>query len=123
MIPVHTKEGDDIPIHTLRDLANPNYHSCCACLTRFQRLLCAFNLSVCYFIGIGHFTILDSQNVSPEDAGNNFFLHQSSIGKSRAKESVQHLSELNDAVEAVADTSVRNIIFLSLSTQVSMCFG
>jgi amyloid beta precursor protein binding protein 1 len=56
--------------------------------------------------GIGHFTILDNAKVSPEDAGNNFFLEgQSSIGKSRAEESVRLLAELNDSVESKADTS------------------
>ncbi|KZV83526.1 hypothetical protein EXIGLDRAFT_842890 [Exidia glandulosa HHB12029] len=56
--------------------------------------------------GIGHFTILDSAKVTPEDAGNNFFLEgQSSIGKSRAKEAVRLLLELNDSVEGVADES------------------
>ncbi|KDQ10726.1 hypothetical protein BOTBODRAFT_488758 [Botryobasidium botryosum FD-172 SS1] len=61
--------------------------------------------------GIGHFTILDAEKVTPEDAGNNFFLHQSSIGKSRAEEAVKYLAELNDSVESVADTStLANII-------------
>jgi amyloid beta precursor protein binding protein 1 len=56
--------------------------------------------------GIGHFTILDHTDVTPEDAGNNFFLEgQSSIGKSRAQEAVRLLTELNDSVEGRADTS------------------
>lgn len=56
--------------------------------------------------GIGHFTILDHTNVTPEDAGNNFFLEgHSSIGKSRAEEAVRLLAELNDGVESRADTS------------------
>lgn len=56
--------------------------------------------------GIGHFTILDHLNVTPEDAGNNFFLEgQSSIGKSRAEEAVRLLAELNDSVEGKAETS------------------
>ncbi|KAF7360342.1 NEDD8-activating enzyme E1 regulatory subunit [Mycena venus] len=56
--------------------------------------------------GIGHFTILDSATVTPRDAGNNFFLEgESSIGKSRAKEAVRLLAELNDGVEGKADTS------------------
>ena len=54
--------------------------------------------------GIGHFTILDSLNATPEDAGNNFFLEgPSSIGKSRAEEAVRLLGELNDGVEGKAD--------------------
>ena len=55
--------------------------------------------------GIGKFTILDSSNVTPEDAGNNFFLEgPSSIGKSRAEEAVRLLGELNEGVEGKADT-------------------
>jgi NEDD8-activating enzyme E1 regulatory subunit len=56
--------------------------------------------------GIGHFTILDHRNVTPEDAGNNFFLEgYSSVGKSRAEEAVRLLAELNDGVNSEADTS------------------
>lgn len=56
--------------------------------------------------GVGHFTILDHEKVTPEDAGNNFFLEgPSSIGKSRAEEAVRLLAELNDGVEGKADTS------------------
>ncbi|KAF8154800.1 hypothetical protein B0H34DRAFT_538059 [Crassisporium funariophilum] len=55
--------------------------------------------------GIGHFTILDPAKVTPEDAGNNFFLEgPSSIGKSRAAEAVRLLGELNEGVEGKADT-------------------
>lgn len=55
--------------------------------------------------GIGHFTIIDHAKVSHSDAGNNFFLEgYNSIGKSRAEEAVQLLSELNDGVEGRADT-------------------
>ncbi|KAK7472477.1 hypothetical protein VKT23_000592 [Stygiomarasmius scandens] len=55
--------------------------------------------------GIGHFTILDHTSVTPEDAGNNFFLEgPSSIGKSRAEEAVRLLCELNEGVEGKADT-------------------
>ncbi|KIM43435.1 hypothetical protein M413DRAFT_18011 [Hebeloma cylindrosporum] len=54
--------------------------------------------------GIGHFTILDPEKVTPEDAGNNFFLEgPSSIGKSRAEETVRLLVELNDGVEGKAE--------------------
>ena len=56
--------------------------------------------------GIGHFTILDPSTVTPEDAGNNFFLEGSdSIGKSRADETVRLLGELNDSVEGKAEKS------------------
>jgi amyloid beta precursor protein binding protein 1 len=54
--------------------------------------------------GIGHFTILDPNKVTAEDAGNNFFLEgPSSIGKSRAEEAVKLLGELNESVEGKAD--------------------
>jgi amyloid beta precursor protein binding protein 1 len=47
---------------------------------------------------------LDPEKVTPEDAGNNFFLEgPSSIGKSRAEEAVRLLGELNDGVEGKAD--------------------
>lgn len=42
--------------------------------------------------------------MTPEDAGNNFFLEgPSSIGKFRAEEAVRLLGELNDGVEGKAD--------------------
>ncbi|KAF8326828.1 uncharacterized protein EI90DRAFT_2929486, partial [Cantharellus anzutake] len=55
--------------------------------------------------GIGYFTILDAGDVTPEDAGNNFFLHYNSIGKPRAEEAVRFLNEMNDSVQGEADTS------------------
>ncbi|KAG6887884.1 hypothetical protein C0995_011964 [Termitomyces sp. Mi166 len=56
--------------------------------------------------GIGKFTIMDHAQVTPEDAGNNFFLEgPSSIGKSRAEEAVRLLGELNEGVVGIADTS------------------
>jgi amyloid beta precursor protein binding protein 1 len=49
---------------------------------------------------------MDDQLVSEQDAGNNFFFNgYQSIGKNRAQEAVKYLSELNDSVEGVADTS------------------
>lgn len=57
--------------------------------------------------GIGTFTVLDAGNVSPEDAGNNFFLTQKSIGTSRAEEVTKLLGELNENVKGIADTRVR----------------
>jgi NEDD8-activating enzyme E1 regulatory subunit len=55
--------------------------------------------------GIGHFTLLDHAVVSPADAGNNFFLEgPTSIGRNRAEEAVRLLAELNDSVDARADT-------------------
>lgn len=61
--------------------------------------------------GVGHFTILDSETVTPEDAGNNFFLEGlKSVGKSRAEEAVRLLGELNDDVEGKANTAVRLVL-------------
>jgi amyloid beta precursor protein binding protein 1 len=62
--------------------------------------------------GIGHFTILDASAVTPQDAGNNFFLEgPDSIGKNRAEEAVRLLGELNDGVggEAVKE-SVEDVL-------------
>lgn len=54
--------------------------------------------------GIGHFTILDNQLVTPQDAGINFFLNGlNSVGKSRAKEATRLLGELNEDVQVEAD--------------------
>jgi amyloid beta precursor protein binding protein 1 len=55
--------------------------------------------------GIGHFTLLDHTDVSPADAGNNFFFEgPASIGRNRSEEAVRLLAELNDSVDARADT-------------------
>jgi amyloid beta precursor protein binding protein 1 len=55
--------------------------------------------------GIGHFTLLDHTAVSPADAGNNFFFEgPASIGRNRSEEAVRLLAELNDSVDARADT-------------------
>ncbi|KAK4618616.1 NEDD8-activating enzyme E1 regulatory subunit [Fulvia fulva] len=54
--------------------------------------------------GIGHFTILDSGIVSEADLGVNFFLHDASLGKYRAEETVKLLQELNPDVKGHAIT-------------------
>lgn len=48
--------------------------------------------------GIGSFTVVDGHKVQGEDVGNNFFLTKDSIGQSRAKFTLEYLSELNDDV-------------------------
>ncbi|XP_071957729.1 NEDD8-activating enzyme E1 regulatory subunit-like [Antedon mediterranea] len=48
--------------------------------------------------GIGSFTIIDGNKVKGEDVGNNFFLSQDSIGKSRAQVATELLLELNNDV-------------------------
>ncbi|KAI0794835.1 hypothetical protein C8Q75DRAFT_747634 [Abortiporus biennis] len=62
--------------------------------------------------GIGHFTLLDDEQVKPSDAGNNFFLDGfSSIGKNRAQEALPLLKELNDSVDGEAVTkSVKELL-------------
>ncbi|KAF8302572.1 hypothetical protein DL93DRAFT_2090588 [Clavulina sp. PMI_390] len=54
--------------------------------------------------GIGTYTVLDAESVSPEDAGNNFFVTHKSIGTSRAEEVAKLLGELNENVIGKADT-------------------
>jgi len=49
--------------------------------------------------GIGHFTILDPATVQEEDLGVNFFLDNTSLGKSRAEQTCYFLKELNPDVE------------------------
>ena len=56
--------------------------------------------------GVGSFTIADEATVSELDLGVNFFLEESSLGRSRAEETRKFLQELNpevhiDAVERV----------------------
>ena len=57
--------------------------------------------------GIGHFTVLDPNDVAVEDVGNNFFLEVESIGRSKAVETSRWLSELNDGVDSAAEVNVR----------------
>lgn len=56
--------------------------------------------------GIGQFTILDDAVVEEADLGVNFFLEESSLGKSRAEETVRLLGELNPDVRGTAVTEV-----------------
>lgn len=48
--------------------------------------------------GIGSFTIVDGNQVSGEDVGNNFFLQRTNIGKNRAQNVMELLQELNHDV-------------------------
>ena len=53
--------------------------------------------------GIGQTTKGDEDEVTSEDAGNNFFIEgPSSIGKSRTEEAIRLLGELNERVEGKA---------------------
>ncbi|EDL11219.1 amyloid beta precursor protein binding protein 1, partial [Mus musculus] len=61
--------------------------------------------------GIGSFTIIDGNLVSGEDAGNNFFLQKSSIGKNRAQAAMEFLQELNSDVSgSFVEESPENLL-------------
>ncbi|XP_047385790.1 NEDD8-activating enzyme E1 regulatory subunit isoform X2 [Sciurus carolinensis] len=61
--------------------------------------------------GIGSFTIVDGNQVSGEDAGNNFFLQRSSIGKNRAEAAMEFLQELNNDVSgSFVEESPENLL-------------
>jgi len=49
--------------------------------------------------GIGRFTIYDDATVNEADLGVNFFLDESTVGKSRAQSCTELLVELNPEVE------------------------
>jgi NEDD8-activating enzyme E1 regulatory subunit len=49
--------------------------------------------------GVGGFTIVDPAVVTEADLGVNFFLEESSLGKSRAQETCTFLTELNPDVD------------------------
>lgn len=57
--------------------------------------------------GVGNFTIVDEAEVSERDLGVNFFLHEDSLGKSRAQETCRFLQELNPEVHGDAVQEVR----------------
>lgn len=52
--------------------------------------------------GVGNYTIVDDAEVSEKDLGVNFFLEESSLGKSRAEETCRFLQELNPEVHGDA---------------------
>ncbi|XP_064130011.1 NEDD8-activating enzyme E1 regulatory subunit isoform X1 [Loxodonta africana] len=61
--------------------------------------------------GVGSFTIIDGNQVSGEDAGNNFFLQRSSIGKNRAQAAMEFLQELNtDVSGGFVEESPENLL-------------
>lgn len=49
--------------------------------------------------GIGSYRIVDDTEVTERDLGVNFFLEESSLGKSRAEETSKYLQELNPDVK------------------------
>jgi amyloid beta precursor protein binding protein 1 len=56
--------------------------------------------------GIGRFTIADNAVVQDVDLGVNFFLDESSLGKSRAQCCTELLLELNPEVDGVWNSTV-----------------
>lgn len=56
--------------------------------------------------GIGGFTIVDPARVTESDLGVNFFLEESSLGKSRAEETCRLLRELNSEVDGSFEQEV-----------------
>ncbi len=48
--------------------------------------------------GVGNFTIVDENTVTEVDLGVNFFLAETSLGRSRAEEGAKFLQELNPDV-------------------------
>lgn len=65
--------------------------------------------------GIGAFSILDAKIVDATDLGNNFFLEEASLGKSRAQETVRLLAELNPSVKGHAVVQVGPAVAASSS--------
>ncbi|CAN7989608.1 unnamed protein product [Ixodes pacificus] len=68
----------------------------CFAAARPHTRSCSFLLS---HSGIGAFTIVDGNQVTAEDVGNNFFLDKDSIGKPRAQTATKLLLELNPDVQ------------------------
>ena len=61
--------------------------------------------------GIHSFTLVDDALVTPRDLGNNFFVHESDLGKGRAAAVAAHLHELNTSVSgAFVDESVDVVV-------------
>lgn len=61
--------------------------------------------------GVGGFTIVDPATVTEADMGTNFFLEESSLGKSRADETCRLLRELNPDVQGYSYSKVRAMIY------------
>jgi amyloid beta precursor protein binding protein 1 len=61
---------------------------------------------------VGEFTIVDTATVTARDCGNNFFVTQDDIGKSRAETVCAWMAEMNPDVKgtAVADKSVADLV-------------
>ena len=81
--------------------------------------------------GIHSFTLVDDALVTPRDLGNNFFVHESDLGKGRAASVAKHMHDLNNSVtgsfvdERVDDVVTQNPDFFADFTVVvaSQCLG
>jgi len=73
--------------------------------------------------GIGGFTIVDSATVTEPDLGVNFFLDESSLGKSRAGETCRLLRELNPDVAGSFRIEVTNFAVLILFLPFELTHG
>lgn len=64
--------------------------------------------------GVGSFTIVDEAVVTEKDLGVNFFLDESTLGRSRAEESCKLLKELNPEVKghAVQEVSLSRVVLV-----------
>ena len=62
--------------------------------------------------GVGSYTIVDDALVTEKNLGVNFFLEQSSLGRSRAEETCRFLQELNPEVQGNGVQKVRQPIHL-----------
>ena len=71
--------------------------------------------------GIGQFTIVDENIVTEEDLGINFFLEESSLGKSRAAECCRLLRELNTEVEGHWEQQVRELAAGQTGSKTDLC--
>tara|TARA_B110000977_G_scaffold197254_1_gene279316 strand:- start:4753 stop:6546 length:1794 start_codon:yes stop_codon:yes gene_type:complete len=61
--------------------------------------------------GIHSFTLVDDANVTAKDLGNNFFVHQDDLGKSRASAVAAHLHSLNHSVKgSFVDERVDDVV-------------
>jgi amyloid beta precursor protein binding protein 1 len=59
--------------------------------------------------GVGRVTVVDDAPVTEADLGNNFFLEEESLGRSRVREMTRFVCELNPDVEGQAREEVRDL--------------
>ena len=57
---------------------------------------------------VGEFTVVDDANVTAQDCGNNFFVTQDDIGKSRSETVTKWLLEMNPDVKGHSVKKIKN---------------